>query len=92
MKHWRCAILGLWIALTCSVQAIGGIQGLVLCLSSQGHIAIESAHDLSPALMHARPLMRLPALQNSLMFTWILAASMCRSDRSTCGSTVEVNR
>ena len=45
MKHWRCAILGLWIALTCSVQAIGGIQGLVLCLSSQGHIAIESAHD-----------------------------------------------
>lgn len=45
MKHWRIAILGLWVALTCSVQAIGGIQGLVLCLSAQGHIAIESAHD-----------------------------------------------
>lgn len=37
-------ILALWIALTASVQAIGGLEGLVLCVSTRGHIALELAH------------------------------------------------
>ncbi len=30
--------------MTASLQASGGLQGLVLCLSSSGHFAIEAAH------------------------------------------------
>lgn len=41
-------ILAFWVALTASVQSIGGLQGLVLCLSSRGHVALEMAHFGDP--------------------------------------------
>lgn len=39
-------ILPIWLALASSLSLLGQMPGLVLCFSSQGHVALESEHEM----------------------------------------------
>jgi hypothetical protein len=44
-------IMTLIVALALSMHALGGMRGLVLCLSTGGHVAVESTH-LDPSCVN----------------------------------------
>jgi hypothetical protein len=44
MRNATTYILAAWIAVAACASSAGSLRGLVLCFSSQGHVAVEAEH------------------------------------------------